>query len=451
MVVVLVVAAGRGVGVAGAAACSTATPGVVVLKRCVDVDDLLAAATAGQADVAVVALDAPGLDPAAVDHLRRHHVRPVAVVPPDAADDVAGCGPPGSASRTLVADDGLDALPDRRRRPPPRTPAPTRPCPTRWPTSRRPPRGARPRGRGLGPGRRARAARRVAVAVAAELARRGLRTTLVDADPYGGAVAQQLGILDEVSGLLAAARLAAGGHARGAVRLGAAGGRRAPDRGHRPAAAPTAGSRSAPAPSSTSSRSRAAHGDVVVDTGFSLEDDPAGDFGARPAAQPDDPGRARGRPTRWSSSARPTRSGSPGWRAALVELRERDRPARRCGWWSTGCGRSLGWSEKRHRRHGRGVRPAGRAALPARRPADRRPGPGRRPDRSAEVGDSPLAPRPSASSSTPLRPPVPARRGRRAGAGSGGEQQVEPADGEGHHRHQQRQLAGELVLLRAAA
>jgi len=45
-----------------------AHPGVVVLKRCVDVDDLLAAVTSGQADVAVVSLDAPGLDPASVDH-----------------------------------------------------------------------------------------------------------------------------------------------------------------------------------------------------------------------------------------------------------------------------------------------------------------------------------------------------------------------------------------------
>ncbi|CAI9409385.1 hypothetical protein HIDPHFAB_01276 [Nocardioides sp. T2.26MG-1] len=51
----------------------------------------------------------------------------------------------------------------------------------------------------------------VATALAAESARRRRRTVLVDADPYGGAVAQQLGILDEVSGLLAAARLASSG------------------------------------------------------------------------------------------------------------------------------------------------------------------------------------------------------------------------------------------------
>ena len=51
----------------------------------------------------------------------------------------------------------------------------------------------------------------VAAGVAAELARRRVRTVLVDADPYGGAVAQQLGVLDEVSGLLSAARVTAGG------------------------------------------------------------------------------------------------------------------------------------------------------------------------------------------------------------------------------------------------
>ncbi|CAI9409390.1 hypothetical protein [Nocardioides sp. T2.26MG-1] len=60
-------------------------PGIVVLKRCVDVDDLLAAATAGQADVAVLGLDAPGLDRGAVDLLRKHGVRPVAIAPGSAS------------------------------------------------------------------------------------------------------------------------------------------------------------------------------------------------------------------------------------------------------------------------------------------------------------------------------------------------------------------------------
>ena len=50
----------------------------------------------------------------------------------------------------------------------------------------------------------------VATALAALLGSRA-RTTLVDADPYGGTVAQALGVLDEVSGLLSAARLAGSG------------------------------------------------------------------------------------------------------------------------------------------------------------------------------------------------------------------------------------------------
>jgi len=51
----------------------------------------------------------------------------------------------------------------------------------------------------------------VAVGVAAELAHRGAQTLLVDADGFGGAVAQHLGVLDEMSGLLAAARMANAG------------------------------------------------------------------------------------------------------------------------------------------------------------------------------------------------------------------------------------------------
>ncbi len=182
-------------------------PGVVVLRRCVDVPDLLAAASAGQADVAVVALEAPGLDQAAVDHLRRFQVRPVAVVPADLAD-----GPALRAARAgltaTVADDELDLLPAAVQAADPAADVDTV-VPDPLASERPPSAGGRvvavwgPAG---APGRTT-----VAVSVAAELAARGRRTTLVDADPYGGAVAQQLGVLDEVSGLLAAARLASSG------------------------------------------------------------------------------------------------------------------------------------------------------------------------------------------------------------------------------------------------
>ena len=121
----------------------------------------------------------------------------------------------------------------------------------------------------------------VAMAVAAELAARRRRTTLVDADPYGGAVAQQLGVLDEVSGLLAAARLAGSGalEARfGSVQravgehLTVVTGLPRPDRWVEVRAGAV----------EHLLEVAAAHGDVVVDTGFALESDPGGEFGARP-------------------------------------------------------------------------------------------------------------------------------------------------------------------------
>ena len=87
-------------------------PRIVVLKRCVDVDDLLAAATAGQADVAVVGLDAPGLDRAAVDHLRAHAVRPVAIAAGGATLDGGRLRAGRIGIPVVVTDDQLDTLAD---------------------------------------------------------------------------------------------------------------------------------------------------------------------------------------------------------------------------------------------------------------------------------------------------------------------------------------------------
>jgi MinD-like ATPase involved in chromosome partitioning or flagellar assembly len=191
---------------------------VVVLKRCVDVDDLLAAASAGQADAAVVGIDAPGLDASALDHLRAHGVQPVAVVPSDAVDagrlraSRVGIGAVvDEAALHLLADAVVAAVstPDA----PPTVPrhGPALGADAGGPVADPGP--PAPRGRALvvwgpagAPGRTT-----LAAAVAAELARRRRRTILLDADPYGGTVAQQLGILDEVSGLLAATRLATAG------------------------------------------------------------------------------------------------------------------------------------------------------------------------------------------------------------------------------------------------
>lgn len=175
--------------------------GHTVVKRCVDVADLMGSATAGQAAVAVVAGEAAGLDADAVTHLLRYDVRTVAVTAyPAEADRLGRLGVVGTATpdvpaivgavgaalaEELVADPVPDvadlALPE---------PAGSGSVVTVW-------------GPGGAPGRTT-----VALGLAAVSAHAGRPTMLLDADPYGGAVAQQLGVLDEVSGLLAAARLA---------------------------------------------------------------------------------------------------------------------------------------------------------------------------------------------------------------------------------------------------
>ncbi|WP_193608909.1 AAA family ATPase [Nocardioides lijunqiniae] len=279
MIVVLVVASGAA-WESAALGLLTEHREIVVLKRCVDVDDLVASASAGQADVAVLGLDTPGLDVAVVEHLRRYAVRPVAVVPAPALE--AGRL---RAARigivALVADDDLEALPGTVLD----GDAPAPELPTRLPggvpAAAVP---AAPGGRVIAvwgpagaPGRTT-----VAAGLAAELARRRSRTVLVDADPYGGSVAQQLGILDEVSGLLSAARLATGGllEERFASVQRAVGPHLSVVTG-----LPRADRWVEVRPGALEHLLDVAReqAEVVVDTGFSLEEDPGQDFGTRPA------------------------------------------------------------------------------------------------------------------------------------------------------------------------
>lgn len=183
----------------------------VLHRRCVDLPDLLAAGRTGLCPVAVVSGDLPGLDVDAVSGLRSVGVQVVAVV--DGADDrtrteerlhrlgVVRClGPDLDGLEDAVRSAAVGASPDDEEALVEDEPAAV-------------PDAGGPAGRLLAvwgpagaPGRTT-----VAIAVAAELAHRGSATLLVDADPYGGAVAQHLGVLDEVSGLLAAARTANAG------------------------------------------------------------------------------------------------------------------------------------------------------------------------------------------------------------------------------------------------
>ena len=263
MKVVLLLAAGAAWETAALRAL-TGRRDLVVLKRCVDVDDLLATATSGQADTAVVAIEAPGLDLAAVDHLRAHGLRTVAVV----GDEPGRVRASRIGVRAAVS--GADELPgaiasDDEPEPPPSLPA-TRQV-------------ARTRGRVIAvwgpagaPGRTT-----LATALAAAVGSRS-RTTLVDVDPYGGTVAQALGVLDEVSGLLAAARLAAGGMLEERFstvqraldeRLTVVTGLPRPDRW----------TEVRPGTIELLAGIARAHGHVVLDTGFSLDED---DVSGRP-------------------------------------------------------------------------------------------------------------------------------------------------------------------------
>ncbi|RYC13313.1 AAA family ATPase [Nocardioides zhouii] len=257
-------------------------PGVVVLKRCVDVDDLLASVTSGQADVAVVSLDAPGLDPASVAHLRRHAVRPVAVTAVRADDVDVRERAQRLGITSVVGAGGLATLPE--------VVTSVEEGDTRVRGSEGPEAGEEPAapspedagrvvvvwGPAGAPGRTT-----IATNLAWEVARREVTVVLADLDPYGGSVAQQLGILDEVSGLLSASRLAASGQlddrfasvCRGiGEHLAVVTGLPRADRWREVRAAQV---------DQLLERARDL-GQVVVDTGFSLEDEAGSDFGGRP-------------------------------------------------------------------------------------------------------------------------------------------------------------------------
>ena len=253
---------------------------LTVLKRCVDVDDLLASASTGQADAAVVAADAPGLDSRAVDHLTRHGVHPVGVAGARTDPDATRLRASRIGVRGMVLETELDRLPARLRREEVDPPSPEeQPSAAPAPTDLAPgtvgkvvaiwgPHGA--------PGRTT-----LACGIAAELGRRQQQVLLVDADPWGGSVAQQLGILDETSGMLSAARLATAG----TLVERFSGVQRSLDNGVRVVTGLPRADRYVEVRPGTvehlleTGRTR---GQVVVDCGFSLEDDPGADFGTRP-------------------------------------------------------------------------------------------------------------------------------------------------------------------------
>lgn len=197
---------------------------LTLVRRCMDIPDAVATAASGQADVVLFGPSLPGLDADAVARVREAGAAPVGLV---------GSGPDGGADSTdsahlqrlgvacVLAWSELDELPSALA-------AAEAASPSGGGVDGA--NGDRFRADGLGvtgsgfgvegaatpvgrliavwgpagsPGRST-----VALGLAAELAARRVPTLLIDADVYGGALAQMLAVLDEVSGLLAAARLA---------------------------------------------------------------------------------------------------------------------------------------------------------------------------------------------------------------------------------------------------
>ncbi|HWC23267.1 MAG TPA: hypothetical protein VG502_13295 [Flexivirga sp.] len=219
--------------------------GVRLVRRCADVADLLAICTAGRADVALVSADFHGLDRSAIGTLRDAGVGivgvhqpgvedeqrvlqqwgvrtqlPITAVPADFAQAVqavsegaaATAAPPDAtdgptvsleAELAALSDDGAPYVPANPwleqpvalpASPPPAAAQETAKIVTVW-------------GPAGAPGRTV-----LAVNLAAEAARLGVPTVLVDADTYAASVAQHLALLDEAPGVAAATRLADSGH-----------------------------------------------------------------------------------------------------------------------------------------------------------------------------------------------------------------------------------------------
>jgi Flp pilus assembly CpaE family ATPase len=199
--------------------------GVAVVRRCVDLADLLATAASGTARAVLLSSDLRRLDRDALARLavagvavvglvyggdeqaerRLRQLGVVHVLPADAPAADIGAAVVDAVESVAVTPlplaaptDPRGALPDL---PPPLDPA------------------GNGEGVPLGSGRLvavwgptgAPGRTTVAVNLATELAWLGVHSVLIDADVYGGAVAQTLGLLDEAPGLAAAVRLANNG------------------------------------------------------------------------------------------------------------------------------------------------------------------------------------------------------------------------------------------------
>ncbi len=195
--------------------------GVTVVRRCVDLADLLATAATGQARAALLSADLRRLDRDALTRLAVAGVAVVGLVPPADEDAErrlrqlgvvnvlpADASPEAISAAVIEAVVALSPTPvDLSGLSEPRAALPEPPLPVDLPDL------APGTGRLIAvwgptgaPGRTT-----LAVGLASELSVLGWPTLLIDGDVYGGVVAQLLGLLDESPGLAAACRQANNG------------------------------------------------------------------------------------------------------------------------------------------------------------------------------------------------------------------------------------------------
>jgi MinD-like ATPase involved in chromosome partitioning or flagellar assembly len=198
---------------------SRADHGVTVIRRCADVAELLSTAASGTARAALISTDLRRLDRDTIGRLASAGVAAVGLVRPgDSAAEhqlrrlgvhriVAVDAGAAEVARAVVQAVAEALVPDDVS-----TGDPAAALPVPQPPLRPPP---PPPGRGRivavwgpagAPGRTT-----VSIGLADETARLGVSTLLVDADVYGGTVAQTLGLLDESAGLVVACHAAARG------------------------------------------------------------------------------------------------------------------------------------------------------------------------------------------------------------------------------------------------
>ncbi|MDX6308971.1 MAG: hypothetical protein QOI06_2017 [Nocardioidaceae bacterium] len=193
---------------------AAAQSGLHVVRRCVDVADLMATAATRQAGVALVSTSLGGIDTEVVARLRDEHIEVVGVASSEPSPDATvlhGLGVDvvvGVAELAGLAKAVTEALESGRpvvKADPgaERHGSPGEDGATRGIESTRTGRVVAVWGPTGAPGRSI-----VSLGLAAGLGQTGLSTMVVDADVYGGSQAQLLGLLDESSGLLAAARSA---------------------------------------------------------------------------------------------------------------------------------------------------------------------------------------------------------------------------------------------------